>query len=118
MSTLNQIADHEWDVFVIGGGIFGAAVARDAVMRGFRTALIERNDFGSETSSRSTKLVHGGFRYLEQLNFPLIHEALKERTTLLTIAPHLVRPIPFVLPVFGGDRYPLDRKSTRLNSSH
>ena len=106
MNTLNDIADREWEVLIIGGGIFGAAVARDAALRGFKTALVERNDFASATSSKSTKLVHGGIRYLEQLNFNLIHESLKERTTLLTIAPHLVRPLPFLLPIFKGERFP------------
>ena len=106
MNTLNDISDREWEVFVIGGGIFGAAVARDAALRGFKTALVERNDFASETSSRSTKLIHGGMRYLEQLRFGLVRECLKERTTLLTIAPHLVRPLPFLIPVFKGDRFP------------
>ncbi len=107
MNTLNDIADREWEVFIVGGGIFGAAVARDAALRGFKTALVERNDFASETSSRSTKLIHGGMRYLEQLHFGLVRECLTERTTLLTIAPHLVRPLPFLIPVFKGDRLPL-----------
>lgn len=107
MNSLNDIADREWDVLIIGGGIFGAAVARDAALRGLKTALVERTDFASETSSKSTKLIHGGIRYLEQLQLHLVHECLKERTTLLTIAPHLVRPMPFVIPVFQGDRHAL-----------
>ncbi len=107
MNSLSDIADKEWEVLVIGGGIFGAATARDATLRGFKTALVERNDFASGTSSRSTKLVHGGIRYLEQFHLGLVHECLRERTTLLTIAPHLVRPLPFLIPVFKGDRYPL-----------
>ncbi len=107
MNTLSDIADREWEVFVIGGGIFGAAVARDAAMRGFKTALAEKNDFASGTSSKSTKLIHGGIRYLEQFHLGLVHECLKERTILLTSAPHLVRPLPFLLPVFKGDRFPL-----------
>lgn len=105
--SLNNIADKEWEVFIIGGGIFGAATARDAALRGFKTALVEKNDFASGTSSKSTKLIHGGIRYLEQLELGLVHECLKERTVLLTIAPHLVRPLPFLIPVFEGDRFPL-----------
>lgn len=106
MNSLNDIADREWEVLVIGGGIFGAAVARDAAMRGLKTALVERDDFASGTSSRSTKLIHGGIRYLEQFNFGLVHESLRERTILLTIARHLVKPLPFLIPVFRGDRFP------------
>ncbi len=107
MGTLNKIADRKWEVFIIGGGIYGAAVARDAALRGLKTALVERGDYAGETSSRSTKLVHGGIRYLEQLQINLVHECLKERSILLTIAPHLVRPLPFLLPVFKNDRFPL-----------
>jgi len=106
-NALPLIADREWEVFIIGGGINGCAIARDAALRGFKTALVERNDFASETSSRTTKLIHGGIRYLEQLHLGLVYECLRERTTLMTIAPHLVRPLPFLIPVFKDDRYPL-----------
>ena len=72
MNSLHDIADREWEVFVIGGGINGAAISRDAALRGLKTALVERNDFASETSSRTTKLIHGGIRYLEQFNLRLV----------------------------------------------
>ncbi len=88
------------DVLVVGGGVTGAGVAVDAAARGLRVGLVEQRDFAAGTSSRSSKLVHGGLRYLEQLNFALVREALRERTLLLeTIAPHLVRPLPFLLPL-------------------
>jgi glycerol-3-phosphate dehydrogenase len=94
------------DVLVIGGGIVGAAVARDAALRGFRTALIDKGDFGSGTSSRSSRLVHGGLRYLETGDLRLVFEASRERGILLRIAPHLVRPLPFIIPVYSGARVP------------
>ena len=94
------------DLLVIGGGITGAGIARDAAMRGMRVALVERHDLGAGTSSRSSRLIHGGLRYLEQGNLHLVREALRERTILLRIAPHLVRAIPFVFPLHEGDRVP------------
>jgi glycerol-3-phosphate dehydrogenase len=88
------------DVLVIGGGVTGAGVALDAASRGLTVALLEARDFAAGTSSRSSKLIHGGLRYLEQFAFPLVHEALHERARLVqTIAPHLVRPLPFLLPL-------------------
>lgn len=95
-----------FDVLVIGGGITGAGVARDAALRGLRTALFERDDFGSGTSSRSSRLIHGGVRYLEHGHFHLVFEASRERRTLLRIAPHLVRPLRFTWPVYQGARVP------------
>ncbi|HEX6644881.1 MAG TPA: glycerol-3-phosphate dehydrogenase/oxidase [Gemmatimonadales bacterium] len=95
------------DVLVIGGGITGAGIARDAAMRGLRTALVDARDFASGTSSRSSRLVHGGLRYLEQGHLGLVTEAVRERETLLRIAPHLVRPLDFLFPVHQGDRVPL-----------
>ncbi|HEU5305609.1 MAG TPA: glycerol-3-phosphate dehydrogenase/oxidase [Gemmatimonadales bacterium] len=92
------------DLLIIGGGINGAGIARDAAMRGLRTVLVEQNDFGSGTSSRSSRLIHGGLRYLEQGEFGMVLEANRERRTLLRIAPHLVWPLPFVFPVHRGDR--------------
>ncbi|WP_270888370.1 glycerol-3-phosphate dehydrogenase/oxidase [Pedococcus sp. 5OH_020] len=90
----------ELDILVVGGGVVGAGSALDAVTRGLRTGLIEARDFASGTSSRSSKLIHGGLRYLEMLDFRLVHEALKERELLLTrLAPHLVRPVPFLYPL-------------------
>jgi len=88
------------DVLVVGGGITGVGIALDAVSRGLSTGLLEQRDFASGTSSRSSKLVHGGLRYLEMLDFALVHEALRERGLLYTrIAPHLVRPVPFLYPL-------------------
>jgi len=92
------------DVLVIGGGINGAGIARDAARRGLRVALVEKGDLASGTSSRSSKLVHGGLRYLEQLEFSLVFEAVSERRVLMDIAPHLVNPLGFLFPVYEGDR--------------
>jgi glycerol-3-phosphate dehydrogenase len=94
------------DVLVIGGGITGAGIARDAALRGFRTALVDKGDFGSGTSSLSSRLIHGGLRYLEQFAFRLVFEASRERRVLLRTAPHLVRPLPFLFPVYRGARVP------------
>src|SRR5262247_2226845 len=88
----------DWDILVIGGGASGAGVALDAASRGYSVLLLEQSDFGKGTSSRSTKLVHGGVRYLEQGNITLVMEALKERGLLLQNAPHLVRNLGFVVP--------------------
>ncbi|MGB0100107.1 MAG: glycerol-3-phosphate dehydrogenase/oxidase [Nocardioides sp.] len=92
--------DHDYDVLVVGGGVTGAGVALDAATRGLRVALVEQRDFASGTSSRSSKLFHGGLRYLEQMNFSLVREALRERELMLTrLAPHLVRPVSFLYPL-------------------
>lgn len=93
-----------FDALVIGGGITGAGVARDLALRGARVALVEQDDFGSGTSSRSTKLIHGGLRYLEQFDFRLVFEACRERSVLQRIAPHLVRPLPLMIPIYRGGR--------------
>src|SRR5690242_6790073 len=95
-----RLRDHEgaWDMIVAGGGATGAGVAIDAASRGYKVLLLEQSDFGKGTSSRSTKLVHGGVRYLEQGNISLVMEALKERGLLLRNAPHLVRNLAFVVP--------------------
>src|SRR5215510_7719495 len=87
-----------WDIIVIGGGASGAGIAIDAASRGYAVLLLEQSDFGKGTSSRSTKLVHGGVRYLEQGNISLVMEALKERGILRQNAPHLVGNLPFVVP--------------------
>lgn len=97
LNKLNQT--DLWDLIVIGGGSSGLGVALDAISRGFTTLLLEKSDFAQETSSRSTKLIHGGIRYLRHAHFSLIRESLKERAILLRNAPHLVRPLSFVLPV-------------------
>src|SRR6187549_2283539 len=90
----------ELDVVVIGGGVVGAGAALDAVTRGLSTGLVEARDWASGTSSRSSKLIHGGLRYLEMLDFALVREALKERGLLLQrLAPHLVKPVPFLYPL-------------------
>ena len=89
-----------WDLAVIGGGATGLGVALDAAARGFSVVLVESHDFAKGTSSRATKLVHGGVRYLAQGNIALVREALHERTTLLNNAPHLAQPLPFVMPSY------------------
>lgn len=94
------MSSRDLDLIIVGGGIHGAGVARDAARRGLRVALFEQNDFGSATSSASSKLVHGGLRYLEQLRLRLVRESLVERSTLIRIAGHLVRPLPFLAPIY------------------
>ena len=98
---LARLRDESFDVLVVGGGITGAGVALDAASRGLRTALVERDDFASGTSSKSSKLVHGGLRYLSQRELRLVYENLAERQRLLDNAPHLVTPLPFLIPLFG-----------------
>src|ERR1700732_853532 len=90
--------DTPWDMIIIGGGATGVGIAIDAASRGFEVLLLEAQDFGKGTSSRSTKLIHGGVRYLEQGNISLVMEALKERGLLRQNAPHLVHDVPFVVP--------------------
>ena len=92
------------DVLVVGGGIVGAGVARDAAMRGLRTAVIDRHDFAFGTSSRSSRLLHGGLRYLEQGRIGLVREASVEKRVLHRIAPHLAQPLGFLFPTYAGDR--------------
>ena len=99
--ALGRLARERFDVLVVGGGITGAGVALDAASRGLRTALVEKDDFASGTSSKSSKLVHGGLRYLQQQEFRLVYENLAERQRLLVNAPHLVSPLPFLIPLFG-----------------
>ncbi len=100
--ALAALVEEEFDVVVVGGGITGAGVALDAATRGYSVALLERADFASGTSSRSSKLVHGGLRYLQNFDLGLVREALLERQLLVTLAPHLVRPLPLVVPAFEG----------------
>ncbi|MBI4420136.1 MAG: glycerol-3-phosphate dehydrogenase/oxidase, partial [Gemmatimonadetes bacterium] len=102
--NLSAMAREPVDLLVIGAGATGAAIARDAAMRGIRTALLDKGDFGSGTSSRSSRLIHGGLRYLELRDFRLVFEASRERRTLLRIAPHLVWPRSFLFPVYAGGR--------------
>src|SRR5438105_12485141 len=107
LHNLATLASEHFDVLVIGGGVTGAGVALDAAARGRKVALVEKADFASGTSSKSTKLIHGGIRYLPNLDFALIREALVERGLLLQNAPYLVHPIGFVLPHYQGDRHPV-----------
>jgi glycerol-3-phosphate dehydrogenase len=115
-SSLRRLADEQFDLLVVGGGITGAGVALDAASRGLRTALVERDDFASGTSSKSSKLVHGGLRYLQQKEFSLVYEALYERQRLLENAPHLVHVLPFLVPIMqrGGL---IDRRVSRVLGS-
>ncbi len=105
--NLERMQSATFDLLVIGGGIVGVGIARDAALRGYNTALVEQADFASGTSSKSSKLIHGGLRYLESFDFGLVFEASRERRRLLHNAPHLVRPLPFVFPVHRGDPRPL-----------
>src|SRR5918997_7138120 len=96
--------DRSYDLLIIGGGINGAGIARDAAGRGLKVALVEQSDLAAGTSSASTKLIHGGLRYLEVFEFRLVRESLIERERLLRIAPHIIRPMQFVLPHVEGLR--------------
>ncbi|MGH9191346.1 MAG: glycerol-3-phosphate dehydrogenase/oxidase [Acidimicrobiales bacterium] len=100
--NITRLGEGTYDVLIIGGGITGAGVALDAASRGLRTALVERDDFASGTSSKSSKLIHGGLRYLQNGDVRLVYEALRERQRLLHNAPHLVSVLPFLIPVFEG----------------
>src|SRR5882724_9364667 len=91
-----------YDVVVIGGGITGAGIARDAALRGLAVALFEKSDYASGTSSKSSKLIHGGLRYLEQGEIGLVFESVSERRIQTRVAPHLVRPLPFLIPIYKG----------------
>ncbi len=101
--SLERLAADRFDMLVVGGGITGCGVALDAAARGLRVALVEAEDFASGTSSKSSKLVHGGLRYLQQHDYRLVYQALHERQRLLANAPHLVHPLPFLIPLFGRD---------------
>jgi len=114
-ANLDRMEREAFDVAVIGGGITGAGIALDAASRGLTVALIEKRDFASGTSSRSSKLIHGGLRYLEQFQFSLVREALEERATLKEMAPHLSEPLAFLVPVYGaGTRSPLGANKAKL----
>jgi glycerol-3-phosphate dehydrogenase len=106
-NPLSASADQPLDVLIIGGGIVGSGIARDAAMRGLRTGLVEQYDFASGTSSRSSRLLHGGLRYLEQGRVGLVHEASVEKKTLAKIAPHLAEPLGFMFPAYRGEGRPL-----------
>ncbi|HEY2769264.1 MAG TPA: glycerol-3-phosphate dehydrogenase/oxidase [Solirubrobacteraceae bacterium] len=102
--AIESLRSERFDIVVIGGGITGAGVALDAASRGYSVALVEKADFASGTSSRSSKLIHGGLRYLQNFDLGLVREALLERQLLVRLAPHLVRPLQFVVPAFDGAR--------------
>lgn len=105
-SAISALSGEAFDLAIIGGGITGAGVAREAALGGLRVALLERDDFAAGTSSRSSRLIHGGVRYLEYGYLGLVFEASRERRLLLTLAPHLVRPLAFTWPVYRGARIP------------
>ena len=115
--NLARLGTGTYDLLVIGGGITGAGVALDAAARGLRTALVERDDFASGTSSKSSKLVHGGLRYLQNGDVRLVYEALRERQRLLRNAPHLVKVLPFLIPVFTGKGGVIPRQLARALGS-
>jgi len=98
---LKALSSDSYDVLVIGGGIYGACLAWEAVLRGLSVALLEKRDFGSATSSNSLKIIHGGLRYLQHADFKRMRESIRERTTLMRIAPHLVHPLPILIPTYG-----------------
>src|SRR6266516_5374913 len=102
--ALETLGGERFDVVVIGGGITGAGVALDAASRGYSVALVERDDYAVGTSSRSSKMVPGGLRYLQNFDLGLVREALLERQLMVALAPHLVRPLPLVVPAFEGAR--------------
>src|SRR5512146_2625516 len=104
---LAALDTRSFDLLVIGGGITGCGIAREAALQGLSVALIEQDDFASGTSSRSSRLVHGGVRYLEHGHLGLVFESSRERRQLLDLAPHLVQPLEFVWPVYEGARVPL-----------
>ena len=116
VASLEHLAEREFDLLVIGAGITGAGVALDAAARGYRTALVERDDFASGTSSKSSKLVHGGLRYLQQGEVGLVYQALAERQRLRKNAPHLVKVLPFLIPLFTRDGL-ISRKLARAMGS-
>jgi glycerol-3-phosphate dehydrogenase len=103
-AALRTLATETFDLLIIGGGVTGAGIARDAALRGLKVALVEKTDFAAGTSSKSSKLVHGGFRYLEHAQFRLVFEGTNERALLMKVAPHLVRPLEFLLPVYKHDK--------------
>ena len=100
--NLDRLANETFDLLIVGGGVTGACVARDAALRGYKVALVERGDFASATSAHNSKLIHGGLRYLKNFELGLVRESLRERRVWQRVAPHLVRPLPFLIPLHGG----------------
>src|SRR5262245_61549935 len=107
--SLSKFSDEVFDILIIGGGITGAGLALDAAMRGLRVTLVEKREFAAGTSSRSTKLIHVGLRYLEHFDFALVREGLRERAVLSRNAPRLASPFPFVIPIYKNRRRNYDR---------
>src|SRR5919201_4170170 len=99
--SIRQIESQIFDALVVGGGIVGAGIARDLALRGLRVALVEQHDLASGTSSRPTRLIHGGLRYLENFDFALVRTDMREREVLLHLAPHLVQPLRFLMPIYA-----------------
>src|SRR6201992_3156379 len=99
---LHRLSTEQFDVLIVGGGATGAFAARDCALRGLKVALVEARDFASATSAHSSKLAHGGLRYLRNFEIALVRESLAERRNLMRMAPHLVRPLPFLLPLYGA----------------
>ncbi len=115
---LDRFTQHEFDLLVIGGGIYGACIARDAASRGLSVALVEKGDFGSGASANCLKIIHGGLRYLQDGNLPLVRKMMRERRAWLRTAPHLVRPLPVVMPTYANawpHNRPLLTLAARLN---
>src|SRR5204862_1542250 len=104
-AIMKDSAEKLFDLIIIGAGINGAGIARDAAARGLRVLLLDKGDIGSGTSSWSTRLIHGGLRYLEHSEFSLVRESLREREHLLHAAPHLVGPLPLLIPIYKGARH-------------
>ena len=98
---IRPLTEKKFDILVLGGGIYGATVAWEAVGRGLSVALIERSDFGSQTTANSLKTVHGGLRYLQHLDIVRVRQCIRERTTMMRIAPHLIHPLPCLMPTYG-----------------
>src|SRR5690625_1939967 len=102
----DRLASEQFDVIIIGAGINGSGIARDAALRGLNVLLLERGDIGEGTTAWSTRLIHGGLRYLEHYEFHLVRESLRERELLFQNAPHLVRPLPFIVPIYQNGKRP------------
>ena len=117
--TLQSLTEKPLDLLIVGGGIVGAGIARDAAMRGLRVGLVEQHDFAFGTSSRSSRLLHGGLRYLAQGRIGLVHEASVEKKIIHEIAPHLAAPLPFIFPtyLFSQTRNKRSRNSSRQETA-
>ncbi len=111
-SALAALGGERFDIVVIGGGVTGAGVALDAASRGYSTAIVERDDWAIGTSNRSSKMVHGGLRYLQNFDLGLVREALLERQLMVQLAPHLVYPTPYLVPQLGDDRRATSRSGS------